>query len=1213
MEDSLFQGFGQFSRPDIGLASDNFANLSEIFESDRRDALRNIGVSPETLDSLYGLSDEISREDLRSASGLEKLLLPTLHQLDEVFKDEILRQLFVNKKFYSPDYPIGGSIGSSQVKNTEIILFNGSIQSDSVLYRENTLGESIFGDAIDQNVEMSTSRASLFNVEIDENNPGYYATAKYSGNLRVRRRSHVNRIFLPKSGFLAKPDEPETPTHTLTLIVDNGNTGTSEAVKVKLLATKNTPLKLYCRIKKGSIKFTFTEPTTNSDPYFYGIQIQPAQQKPNSPVVDFLPVTVEKPESGLTEFIANIDITSTGYQNLYDLYLYVYVNPAKIKGMEFSNIQLKEFPDQKDIGLVGFDNLEILSLASDRLTILPLWLKTLRTKLKILDLSSSEDTWRNGPMGWFDIRNSSATASNITGVNSVGNKVPLYTAVSYLTIPKEGGFLTESSSGSDWSDEKFEKYLKGNSLLSADYREFSALETLNLGDRFYGKGARFDDVFPELTNLSWSRPRNDTVYDDRNYQYIFDGLPKLNNNEKIIGYNIALSRANGDITEIGTSTNTADDGYVSKYKMRVFDIGGKEGYSHEINGFINDPNEDWSAWKNTATSINIEFTNVEIDLQTGTWEKLNSLDARSSGGVKFDTSSHQTLNTPKLQSLNLVNSGTNGLMPKLGNATNTNSLKSIDIGRCNYISASVDSGIDYLLPPNFAPARTPNTKHKLESFYADYLKLEHRFRRDDFENLDNLTNIFFRDSWLTGRFPKVPVDPSSPKGINVSIGESRFYDLSSLSITQGNSDFASNIRRINADESNRINGGAILPSLEGSSNSGIEYINLNNCLPSQYPPNWSVAELREACVKDGDAYTTVSGLSLTTLDPTSSDHPNDIVYKLTGGSDMKTKVMVNDEIRNTEDEFLAKVLSVSNSEVIISDEINFSGDLRFYRKTVDISNSFQKGYSELSRLRLKNCRLSGKFNIRNGFSKTKNTTYPGIIISNNILTGYEEGCLNKIFRGSSRNIDIDLSNNNFPPSEIIKIIKDVSSADSANKFRNCKVYLTGNKLTSSNKYSNYDQQDIFPVSTSKGSDRVTDLYRNERFTVHEKTTVTLENETGVDVWKKVSTVNRSVPAQEISGSYYKFKVESTQFTVEHPLATAFKNLKGIKVELGFIYKQPNTTPVVTSTKYGGSTTEDDSITDSGLEPLGACPTGVGDSGSKCWKNSSNLVFKLITT
>jgi hypothetical protein len=236
----------------------------------------------------------------------------------------------------------------------------------------------------------------------------------------------------------------------------------------------------------GEVKLTFTD---SAAPYFYGFQIQPAQQRPNRPPVDFLPVTQVSQLTGSTSFTVNIDITETGYQNLYDLYLYLYVNPEKVTGIEFSGIDIKETPDRKDLGLIGFNSLRTFRVTGGEMTILPLWLKTLSGSLETLDLGSSGDRWRSGPMGWFDIRDSTATPS-LTH--------PLYTAVSYLTVPKTGPLVNEDGDG--WSDTLFEKYILNQSrTANTDYRVFSSMRSLTLNDRFLGRSPRFDDVFPNLT------------------------------------------------------------------------------------------------------------------------------------------------------------------------------------------------------------------------------------------------------------------------------------------------------------------------------------------------------------------------------------------------------------------------------------------------------------------------------------------------------------------------------------------------------------------------------------------------------------------------------------------------------------------------------------------------------------------------------------------
>lgn len=1202
MADSLFQGFGQFSRPDTGLASDSFANLSEIFESDKRNALRNIRISPETLDSVYGLYREISREDLRAASGLERLLLPSLHQLSTVFLDRIPTRLFIDKEFYNPEFPLGG-VGSSQVKTDKVILFNGSIQCESASYREKTLGSSIFGVSINQTVAMSTSRASLFNIELDTVNTGYYKSAKYGGSVRVRRRSHVNRILLPKSNFLPKPAILESPTHTLTVNVDNGNTGTG--TPVKLLATKNTPLRIYCRMATGQIKLTFTSPTTTEDRYFYGIQVQPAQQKPNTTPIEFLPVVSEIPPEGVSSFNINIDITGTGYQNLYDLYLYVYLNPGKIKEIEFSGIDMREFPDRRDIGLIGFNNLESFKLSQGSITILPLWLKTLSTKLRVLDLSDSGDTWRSGPMGWFDIRNPSATVVDITGTSLV----PLYTAASYLTIPKKGVFLNEN--GDDWSDNLFEKYVLNQSrTLGADYRQFTALNELNLGSNFYGRSPRFDDIFPGLESLNWSNSSRPYV------KLLYENLPKLNNNGSLISYNINASGADGSIEDIGTSTSLSDNGHISKYKIISLSIGAsRSGLYHNISGYINNPTDgsDWSSWLKNTLYIDINRTNVSIYLQDLEWSQLQSLEASYSGGVNFK-STPSPLKTPLLSSLSLYGSGTSGVMPTLGSALDTNSLVTLSVGHCNSLDPITENGIDYLLPPEFATPRPLGSEHKLVNFYSHYLYKGYRLRKNDLQNLHNLELFYSIGSDLTGKFPVFPskiLPEEEFKSITVQIGESDFYDLSSLSLITANKYLSRDIHTLDAYDMNLNGGGSVLPTFEGSSVLGIKYVNINNSLPSTYRSDWSVPTLRNSCILNSHSPTIVSGLSLTTIAPISSSDPEDYIYKLVGGSAMKQKVQVNDQIRVSETgSNLATVLSVSDTEVIISNDISFSGNLYFFRNTVDISGWFKSGFNNIKQFRASNCKLSGRLSILSGFNQVQDTDYPALDLSNNMISAYRIGSLTKIFSGNPRRVTVNLSNNNLSVSSIHDIIREISLIDSTSVFRGCVVRLSGNKLSENDKYSNYTQEDIFPVTIESGPDKVTSLFRTERFNLYEEVTVVDENAEEKLIYKELSIVNLNFSGQSVSSVYYKKRVEKTQVSVENPIAAAYSKLRGIRIILGFVYQKPNTSPVSVSTSYTDLTTRYDSITESGLESLVSCPSEIGSG--YCWRNSSNQILKLIT-
>jgi hypothetical protein len=949
MSESSFLGFGQFSRPDIGLISDSFQNLSEIFGSDRRDALRNIQIKPEILDSLYGLyTDLSSAEDLRTVAGLNKLLLPSLNQLSEVFLDRIPSSLFINKEFYSPEFPLGGD-SSSQIKSSNVIIYNGSLQCEGVSYRANTIGSSLFTNPVRQSVAVSTSRSSVFNAELfkaelDPIDQGYIKSAKYAGSIRVRRRSHVNRIFLPKTNFLIKSNVAEAPTHALRVDIDNGNTGT--ATPVKLLATKNTPLKVFCRMASGSITFTFTDANA---PYFSGFQIQPAQLIPNSTPIDFLPVTSVSQSAGALTYTVNIDITRTGYQNLYDLYLYIYVNPEKVKGLEFSGIDIKEFPDRRDLGLIGFNNLESFKITGGSMTILPLWFKTLGDKLKSLDLSTSGDFWKTGVMGWFDIRDSSTTVANFT---------QLYTAVSYLTIPKKGVFLNENKN--DWSDPIFRKYILNESRVAGtDYRVFSGLEELKLGDRFLARSPRLDDVFPNLRVLDWSNPANKIS------KYLFTNLPKIRNNGFLIDYNIFASGADGDIADVGTSADHTNANHISRYPIRTFNVGARLTQTHAISGYINNPSDtSWDNWLLNTVNIGIDRTNISINLQAGQWSSLQILGAATSQGVKFDNQS-SVLRTPRLVSLSLDQSNTTGRMPSLGEdpTMHTGALEVISISACGNISPVPDNGINYLLPGNFAPARVVGSEHKLKSFLINSFIPSYRFRKNDIRNLSELVSFEAGTSGLTGRFPIFPLTQlyeTVTKEIAISANFSNFYDFTTLSINPSNFYFARDIRSINLFNCNVLGGGALLPDFEGTSTTGIQSVNITFSLPSSYGGDWQVVSKRGACILDSDDATSISGLSISRNIPSSSTDPDDAIYALTGGTSMRQKVLVNDSVRaSATSPELARVLSVSDTVVIISQNIPdpLPATLVFTRNTVDISGWFRTGFANIQTFKARSCRL----------------------------------------------------------------------------------------------------------------------------------------------------------------------------------------------------------------------------------------------------------------
>jgi hypothetical protein len=1168
MSGEVFNGFGQFARPDIGLISDGFQNLAEIFESDKRSALRNILLAPESLDQIYGLSGVISQEDLRATSGLSSFLLSTLHQIDNISRERILEALEVEKLYFSPRFPIGGN-SSNSLDTPNVVLFNGSVKCHGAFYRANVIGESLFSNPEKRLIALSTSRASLFNSELDEENPGFFKNVSYPGTIRVRRRSHLNRIFVPESSFVKKTDVPEAPSHTIKVNVTNGSTG--QVTPVKLLATKNSPLRVYCRLAKGKIKFTFTN---TSSTYFFGYQIQPVQQRPNTEQIEFLPVESVSQDSPSQTFTLDLDITRTGYQTVYDLYLYLYLNPEGIKGIEFEGIDIRESPDGKDLGLIGFNNLEVLKVSGGSMTILPLWLKTLSNKLRVLDLADSGDTWKSGPMGWFDIRNPSATPSF---------SHPLYTAVGYLTIPKAGPMINET--GDDWADEKFEKYILGESRTAGvDYRQFDKLTELRLGDRFLGLNPNLQDVFPNLRVIEW-RAR------DSEAGTFLSGtkLPSIKNTDSLTEYNISGSGASGTIYDIGTSTDPLNTGYISKYKMVTFNISGRSSARHNITGFIGNPvGEDWSAWYNNCVFINASDTSARIDLQTNEWKSLRELyftrTTGASAGFNFSNPS-TPLKTPALRVLEASGSRINGQIPSLGasSAQNTGELVRFELYGARDISPVVKNGVNYFLPESFAPLRGSGSPHKLTRFVLAFINQSFRFRELDLVNLTELTQFPTFNSGFTGRFPIFPTR-ETPKVISVSSQFCNFHDLTNLSINDSNAEYSRDIAYLDVSNQNLGGGGCILPSFEGTSDTSSQTVILDNSLPSTYPNNWSVTNLRRSCVNNNDSPSEVTGLTIQRIvqTPGSAWSESDNIYTLNGGTNLHTQVLVNDLVRlSSNGAEVARVISVTPSQIVIDRNIpgTLPSTLYFSRNTNDASNWFSLGFSQTVTFRAKNCRLSGPLNIRPGLSRI---TF--LDLSENCISGYESGSLSKVFTGNTRNITVSLASNNLPVESIRTIISEVVAIDSVRRFRNCTVRVGFNKLDANNKYINYDQDEIFPTEIRKGSDIVTSLFRQEEFYVYESVTSFDENGEQTITRTIVGTQFISIPGALVEDEYYKTRVNETQVTVESQLAVSFKNLFGVRVDLGFNYVSPTSTPVTTNTSYTDLTTRYQSITEAGYDP-----------------------------
>lgn len=1176
-----FLGFGQLTRPDIGLLADGVTNLAEIFKSDQDAALRNVRLNPEILDIIYGLSNTISKEDLRAVSGLSSLLLPTLHLQNETF-DSINNSLddYINSRQTIGIEQSNPSLRGDLVKVDNVIVYNGSIQCEGVTYKTKVLGNGLYSGAETKSAAVSTSRASLFNSEQDDN--GYFKTATYTGSIRVRRRSHVNRITLNPNTFVPRAPVTESPSHRINCYVDNGNVGQSR--KLGLLTTKNSPLKIPCRMSSGTITLGFTDPGK----YFFGYQVQPIESRVAGEIPGFLPLDPKAQIEASTSYPVNIDVTSTGYQNSYDLYLYLYLNPDKVKSIEFSGISMTEFLDGKDIGLVGFNNLESLVLKNTNIKILPVWLKTLSTKLRNLDIASSGDVWYNGMLKYFDYRDPSAVPST---------SLPLYTMVSYLTIPKKGATINED--GNDWSDTSgdaslFAKYIKNLSRTAGtDFRVFSAMKSLSLGNRVYGLNPRLDDVMPGLESISWSGSR---------YRAPISGtLPKLNYNGKEISYSVARSGASGSIEEVGTSTTVTDitlngPTHISKYKIGSFNIRGEWYRQSSLSGNIgsagNETDEsNWTTWFTSTKSIDLAYTNVRINLQPNTaWSLLQSCDLYHSNGTIFKANS-PALNCPNLGKIDLYATPSSGPMPRLGDATNTSKLTYFRIGSSNSISTIAENGFSYILPQDFAIDRGGSGDHALGEFEIRDYGISGRFRLEDFKYCYNLISLnFLRGYNLHGKFPKFPTKKTpatESKDITVNCGEGNFYDLSTLNINEANRYIARDLISLTAYSQNTEGGGCKLPDfrgLGGADATRIQVVNLNSALRSTYPSSWIGNEKSSGqYINDADGTSIVASLTPVRVSNGDAENPDDIYY-LNGASDLTKKVLVNDSVRSSANgSELARVISVSTTRIYIDKDIPGSSAVTFYfkRNTQPIDNWFQSGFANINRFRAANCRLSGSINIATGFSKLADSGDEiALDLSNNCLTGYTQGW-DRIFSGSNRKISINLSYNNFSEVVIRDMLDKLLEIEAKRTFTNVRIDLNNTKANTSGTYSNYTQEELFPTSITSAPEQTISLTRTERVKTYR--TETIVNEDGTETTQTIQTgsKNITVPGKEVSGTYYKTQTNSRQKIVENGLGAKLNSNRIWKINLGFTYQAPNTSPTVTNSVYSDVTTRESSLAELG--------------------------------
>jgi hypothetical protein len=98
--------------------------------------------------------------------------------------------------------------------------------------------------------------------------------------------------------------------------------------------------------------------------------------------------------------------------------------------------------------------------------------------------------------------------------------------------------------------------------------------------------------------------------------------------------------------------------------------------------------------------------------------------------------------------------------------------------------------------------------------------------------------------------------------------------------------------------------------------------------------------------------------------------------------------------------------------------------------------------------------------------------------------------------------------------------------------------------------------------------------------------VTVTDEFGNSTTQRtiIGTTTISIPGGLIGSEYYKTKIDKIQSTSESSIATKFKNLSGIRIDLGFNYIPPRTSSVVYATQYSNLTTRYQSIIEAGYSP-----------------------------
>ena len=658
---SNFFSFLQATRPQIGLV--DRLNLSEIYPEDQDQALRNLLLPPESLDEIQGLATRgVRKEDIRLIAGLESRVIDSLalfSETDSSVSRDVADQIRSNND-------IGENAKSSILTSDysdNIIMLHGGIAANSIEYKfKDKRGNLTTGT-------VSTSRESLFNSQVDATT-GRYTTASYSGTLRVRRRGHYSTVKLRKNLFIEKGSITENPTNTVNIPIYMQTPSTTQPLlqNLKALASKNSPLRVPVRVNNGG-SFTIYGPKGGA-PYYFGYELR---RKSDNFRIAF---ETEGNSSDYTDprtnsgSLAKRTINTIGRTgNNQDAYLYIYCAPALVEVLKLEGLGIEEDDATPDLGLVGFDNLQLFSCLSNYLKTIPTWLKVNYLTLEELDIRQNK-FWDGGIIEWWDWQ----TNPGLYGSNN-DNTPPVQTAtqiLAYSGFETSGGGTKKASYDGTLSTATAGSHLLHQTRLNPanngsftgttgnanGIRQFIALKKLRIGARLRLSNPDFSVIFPALETLDINTNQNKV-------KNLKGNPPKLNNhgNEFAIGMQWQ-TKGNGSIRDMAAKpqytggTPAEEKQFIGQFKVvewnsshfgygesgdlvggictndnmlgnripNIQDSTGANRYSH-VSG-SNSVLTAWEGWLKTAININLFRCDVAFNLALGSsleWEELREL------------------------------------------------------------------------------------------------------------------------------------------------------------------------------------------------------------------------------------------------------------------------------------------------------------------------------------------------------------------------------------------------------------------------------------------------------------------------------------------------------------------------------------------------------------------------------------------------------------